>query len=74
MAVTKAELPRYFDKGHWRRVPTYTNVQRRDVIEPCAVCGWGRDMAIHCKPLGTGPSGLIGLHGWVRKHTEPQTI
>ena len=69
MAVTKAELPRYFDKGQWRRVPTYTNVQRRDVMEPCALCGWGRIMAIHCKPEGTEPAGPLGLHGWVSHNT-----
>ncbi len=69
MAVTKTELPRYFDNGYWRRVPPYTNVQRRDVMEPCALCGWGRDMAIHCKPEGAAPAGPLGLHGWVGHNT-----
>lgn len=65
MAVTKDELPRYFDNGVWRRVPTYTNVARKDIRNPCALCGWGKGMAIHCKPEGTPPIGPMGLHAWV---------
>lgn len=64
MPVTKAERPRYFDKGNWRPVPAHANVPRSDVAEPCALCGWGRRMAIHCKPEGTAPVGPLGLHGW----------
>lgn len=69
MTVKTEELPRYFAGRGWRRVPSYMNVQRRDVIEPCALCGWGRDMAIHRKPEGAAPVGPLGLHGWVRRNT-----
>ena len=69
MALKPNERPSYFDKGLWRRVPASARVKRGDVMRPCALCGWGRDMAIHCKPEGTAPAGPLGLHGWVSKDT-----
>ena len=69
MPVTKQELPRYFDGKEWRRVASYVNVARADIREPCALCGWGRHMAIHCKPEGTPPAGELGLHGWMSGKT-----
>lgn len=65
MALTSKDRPRYFDKGIWRRVSADVRAKRGDVMEPCALCGWGRHMAIHCKPEGAPPSGPMGLHGWV---------
>jgi len=64
MMLTTDKLPRYFDGRIWRRVPGYTNATRRDVAQPCQLCGWGRHMAIHCKPEGAEPVGVMGLHGW----------
>lgn len=64
MALKPHEQPKYFAKGAWRRVPSSSRAKRGDVMEPCALCGWGRAMAIHCKPDGTAPTGPLGLHGW----------
>lgn len=71
MAVAKHELPKHYRNGQWRRVPAYSNVKRRDVMEPCALCGWGRYMAIHDKPEGTPPTGTIGMHSWVGEGEKP---
>lgn len=58
--------PRYFDagSGEWRTVPHKT-FSKADLRDACALCGWGRHMAIHDKPEGQPPTGTLGVHGWV---------
>lgn len=57
--------PRYFDagSGEWRTVQHKT-FSRANLQNACSLCGWGRHMAIHCKPDGEPPTGSMGLHGW----------
>ena len=72
--MLKMFWPRYFDKdsGKWIQVQNRTCFSKGDVRDACELCGWGRHMAIHCKPEGSPPTGLMGLHGWARR--EPPNV
>ena len=62
----RANWPRWFDSTRqaWITVPGRSSFVLDDLRQPCALCGWGKHMAIHLKSDGEPPSGSFGLHGW----------
>lgn len=64
--MLKLFWPRYFDaaRGEWRTVANQSSFSKSNLRDACALCGWGRHMAIHSKPDVEKPTGTIGLHGW----------
>lgn len=59
-------MPRTFNPQTKEWVNNYKgSASKNDTRNPCALCGWGPHMAIHCVPSGTKPTGTLGLHSWV---------
>jgi hypothetical protein len=66
LTVPKEGWPKYWDafSQRWEPMSHRSSFASIDIENPCALCGWGRQMAIHCKPDRSPQVGPLGLHGW----------
>jgi hypothetical protein len=64
--VPKKDWPKYWDASshRWEPMSHRSSFASADIENACSVCGWGRHMAIHCKPDGSPQVGAMGLHDW----------